>query len=65
MDLLKAFDSLNHELVIAKLKCYGLYQNVIECFRSCIANHHQCCKINNTHRFWKKIIVDFFHCMQD
>ena len=54
MDLLKAFDSLNHELVVAKLKCYGLHQNVLECFKSCIANHHQCCKIIPT-GFGKKL----------
>ena len=47
MDLSKAFDSLNHELLIAKLKCYGLDQNAVEFFRSYLSNHYQCCKINN------------------
>ena len=57
MDLSKAFDSLNHELLIAKLKCYGLDQNAVEFFRSYLSNRYQCCKINNTLGDWRKIIA--------
>ena len=57
MDLSKAFDSLDHELLIAKLKCYGLDQNAVECFRSYVPNRYQCCKINNTLADWRKIIA--------
>ena len=57
MDLSKAFDSLNHELLIAKLKCYGLDQNEVEVFKSYLSNRYQCCKINNTLGDWRKIIA--------
>ena len=57
MDLSKAFDSLNHELLIAKLNCYGLDQHAVEFFRSYLSNCYQCCKINNTLGDWRKIIA--------
>ena len=58
MDLSKAFDSLNIELLIAKLKCYGLNQHAVEFFRSYLSSRYQCCKINNTLEDWRKIIAD-------
>ena len=48
MNLSNIFDSLNHELLIAKLKCYGVDQNAVELFGSYLTNRYQCCKINNT-----------------
>ena len=57
MDLSKAFGSLNHELLIAKLKCYGLHQNAVEFLRNYLLNPYQCCKINNTLGDWRKIIA--------
>ena len=52
MNLSRAFDCLNHELLIAKLKFYGLDQTAVGFFRS-----YQSCKINNTLGDWRKIIA--------
>ena len=57
MDVCTAFDSLNHELLIAKLKCYALNQHAVEFFRSYFSNCYQCCKINNTLGDWTKNIA--------
>ena len=57
MNLSKAFDSLNHELLIAKLRSYGLDQNVVEFFKSYLSKRYQCCKINNTLGDRRKIIA--------
>ena len=61
MDLSKAFDSLSHELLIAKLKCYGLDKNAVEFFRSYLSNCYQCCKINNSLGDWRKFIAGVLH----
>ena len=41
MDLFKAFGSLNYELLIARLKCYGLDQHAVEFFRTYLSNYCQ------------------------
>ena len=48
MDLSKAFDSLNHELLLAKLKAYGLDSNSVTFMKSYLTNRLQRCKINNS-----------------
>ena len=46
MYLSKHFGSLNHELLLAKLKAYGLDNNSLTFMASCLANRRQACKIN-------------------
>ena len=48
MDLSKDFDSLNHELLITKIKCYG---------RSYLTNRYRRWKINNNLCGLKKSIA--------
>ena len=55
MDLSKAFDSLNHDLLSAKLKAYGIDNNAVSFMRGCLTNRLQLCKINNSFSKWAKI----------
>ena len=55
MDLSKAFDSLNHDLLLAKLEAYGLYNNPVSFMRTYLTNRLQRCKINNSFSEWAKI----------
>ena len=47
MDLTKAFDSFNHDLLLAKLEAYDLDNNAVSFMRSYLKNTLQRCKINN------------------
>ena len=62
MDLSKAFDSLYHELLIAKLKCYVLDQHAVGFFRGYLSNRCPCFKTNNTLGDWRKIIAGAPQC---
>lgn len=47
MDLSKAFDSLAHGLLLAKLYAYGLSMDALEMIRSYLVGRKQCVKIGN------------------
>ena len=51
MDLSKAFDSLNHEMPLAKLKAYGLDSN-----SDYLTNRLQRCKRINSFSEWGKVL---------
>ena len=44
--LKKAFDTVNHDILIQKLEHYGVQNKVIRWFCSYPTNRKQCCKVN-------------------
>ena len=56
MYLFKAFHSLNHELLLTKLKTYGLHKNSVTFRKSYLTNRLQRCKINNSFSEWGKVL---------
>ena len=57
MDVSKAFDSLNYELLLGKLKAYGLDSNSVTFMKSYLTNRLQRCKINNSFSAWGKYLI--------
>ena len=57
MDLSKAFDTLNHELLIAKLDAYGFSHDSLRLLYSYLSNRWQRTKINNTYSSWSEILL--------
>ena len=47
MDLSKAFNTLNHDLLVAKLETYGLELNAASFIKSYLVNRYQLCKIGD------------------
>ena len=57
MDLLKAFDTINHNLVLAKLKEYDLSKYVLKLMCSYLKDQRQAVQINYNFSSYKKVQV--------
>ena len=49
IDLKKAFDTVNHRILINKLQLYGIRGHILDWFRSYLQNRKQYIHINDTH----------------
>ena len=54
-DLSKAFDCLNHELMVAKLHAYGCDYNSLKLINSYLENRFHRVKVNSTYSSWSSI----------
>ena len=57
MDLFKAFDTLNHDLLIANLHAYGFSKKALFLIKSYLSNRWQRTKINNSYSFWTESLL--------
>ena len=55
MDLSKAFDCVNHGLLLAKLSAYGLNLDALQLIKSYLTNRKQRVKINSSYSKWEKV----------
>ena len=56
MDLSKGFDTLNHELFIAKLSAYGFNNESLKLIQSYLTNRGQRTKINKSFSRWTELL---------
>ena len=57
MELSKAFDTLNLNLLVAKRKVYVLDLNAASFIKNYLTNKHQGCKIGDSFSEWERIIA--------
>ena len=57
MDLSKAFDCINHELLIAKLAAYGLSDNALRLIHNYLSERRQRTKVNGAFSSWSELRV--------
>ena len=56
MDLSKAFDTINHDLLLAKLYAYGFDKNALRLIRSYLTERWQRTKINQSFSSWTELL---------
>ena len=57
MDLSKAYDCISHELLVAKLECYGLDELRLKLILDYLSNRKQGTKIGSSFSYWFDISV--------
>ena len=57
MDLSKAFDTINHELLIAKLKSYGFDNSALEIIFNYLSDRWQRTRINTSFSTWSELLI--------
>ena len=57
MDLSKAFDTLNHNLLIAKLGAYGFDTKALYYIKSYLDNRKQRARVNGNFSFCQEIVA--------
>ena len=55
LDFAKAFDTVNHSILIDKLKYYGVSDNTLDLFRSYLSNREQVVEVNGVCSDWGTI----------
>ena len=48
LDLKKAFDTVNHEILLKKLELYGIKNTTLRWFTSYLSNRNQVCKVGKS-----------------
>ena len=57
MDLSKAFDTLNHDLLLAKLEAYGFETDALRYMKRYLTNKKQRVRVNKTSSEWESITI--------
>ena len=57
LDLKKAFDTVDHEILLHKLQSYGITETFLSIIDSYLSNRYQCVEINNTKSSLKQISI--------
>ena len=56
IDLKKAFDTVNHKILLSKLQCYGIRGLALDWIKSCLANRSHYVCYNNSNSELKNIM---------